>query len=173
MRGGLLPAFILLFSLFQNAALHAQDISVRISDIQYGIATKSGRPLTGSHIDRVPTKFEIYEMTDRIPMTPSTDFGFEMKVRASEGKTLQIIVVWEGPDGVKISDKTIGASIRNGRELKKSFSFDRNDQPGNWLLKVYLVGIDSSMNEVKNSKVSLGSMKLYEKEFEMYKPKLE
>ena len=121
---------VLVFGLLQNTYARAEDITVRITDIQYGIATRSGRPITGSYIDQVPTSFEIVEVTDRIPMTPGTYFGFEMDVHASEGKTLQIAVVWQGPDGATLNSKTVAGSIRNGRQLKKSFSFAPSDRPG-------------------------------------------
>jgi hypothetical protein len=116
----------------------------------------------------VPTNFEIVEVTDYIPMQPATHFGVEMDVHASEGKTLQIAVIWQGPGGSTLTNKTTAGSIRNGGQLKKSFSFAASDKPGKWLLKVFLIGIDSSINEIKSSDVALGSMKLYERVFEMY-----
>jgi hypothetical protein len=160
---------ILLLPLFTFEALAEDAISVKLKDISYGITAVRKRNVTGSYIQKRATRFEIVEVTNQIPLAANTQFGFSANVHSNYGKTLQIITVLIGPDGSKDPKHNAAISIKNGEEVRWLSNNQRGLSPGQWTLKLYLVGVDSSIAEILASKDEPRSMKLYEKTFNLYR----
>ena len=158
------PLWLLVLSLAGWSGHAESATEVSVTDLKYGNAKIVFSKRTGSHIMRQPEHWRIKKNGTEIPLDPSSQIAYEMRLTSDGAKAFDVLRRLERPDG-RVSTSVVSA--RNGRKTRAAFHFHEDAIPGKWRLIVAIVGIDGIDYEPTKSQ---GDLRVLDVSFDVFLP---
>jgi hypothetical protein len=176
--GATMPVRCLVFllgTIWVSAWADDDPVTVRVSDIYYGIVQIKDAAETGTYISQPISCKPVGDKTDRIPVLADTTFGINIRINASKGHDLAILTKWKLPAAAIDKSKAPNASLgmlKNHSLLQTCIRLRPPDVIlGEWTVEVYLVGIDEPLDTVKEAILQQrGGLLVYRRTFELNEP---